>query len=252
VSLKRFQVGQQSRRMASQRWPARRKRLTRTREFYWSPTVTCTAACHTRRYMPRTDVAYGKYMRVKRPRRRSNATAEVPAEDACSAPLVEASRGTNTRSGDLHRAAAMSRWGRHTRLSPPPRRRRVRSQPSRIQTTSSVKGAHRAPAQRNRMGRIGGSGTGLRAQQWRGVARGGVNACSACPREIFRAAIVDGAHAIVMAHNHPSGDASPSSEDVEITKCVKKAGALLGIQLLDHVIVTAGGELYSFEADQQF
>jgi DNA repair protein RadC len=82
------------------------------------------------------------------------------------------------------------------------------------------------------------------------VARGGVNACSACPREIFRAAIVDGAHAIVLAHNHPSGDASPSSADVEITKRVKKAGALLGIQLLDHVIVAAGGQMYSFEADQ--
>ena len=57
------------------------------------------------------------------------------------------------------------------------------------------------------------------------------------PREVFRPAIVANAKAIAVAHNHPTGEASPSPEDIRLTERLAKAGDLLGIELLDHVIV---------------
>jgi len=72
------------------------------------------------------------------------------------------------------------------------------------------------------------------------AARGGVDACPVDPRVVFRAAVAAGASAIIVAHNHPSGRAEPSAEDVALTARLKEAGELLGIRLLDHVIVTPG------------
>lgn len=57
-------------------------------------------------------------------------------------------------------------------------------------------------------------------------------------REVFQRAIVCGSSAIVVAHTHPSGQTDPSPEDMRVTRMLKEAGELLGIQLLDHVIVT--------------
>lgn len=57
------------------------------------------------------------------------------------------------------------------------------------------------------------------------------------PREIFRRAIVKGCSSIILGHNHPSGDVTPSDEDIIITNRIAKAGKLLGIALVDHVIV---------------
>lgn len=57
------------------------------------------------------------------------------------------------------------------------------------------------------------------------------------PREVFRLAIMEGAAAIAMAHNHPSGDPEPSAEDVEITRRIAAVGKTVGIVLLDHVVV---------------
>ena len=58
------------------------------------------------------------------------------------------------------------------------------------------------------------------------------------PREVFQRAILIGATALVVAHNHPSGSVEPSQEDISVTNRLKEAGTLLGIQLLDHVIVS--------------
>ncbi len=69
------------------------------------------------------------------------------------------------------------------------------------------------------------------------VSVGSLNASIVHPREVFKPAIVHSASAIALAHNHPSGDVSPSEEDLAITKRLKEAGRLLGIDLLDHVIV---------------
>lgn len=57
------------------------------------------------------------------------------------------------------------------------------------------------------------------------------------PREIFQMAILDNAATIAIAHNHPSGDPTPSNEDVNVTKRVAEAGKLLGIGLIDHIII---------------
>jgi DNA repair protein RadC len=57
------------------------------------------------------------------------------------------------------------------------------------------------------------------------------------PREVFRAAIAAGAAAIVIAHNHPSGDPTPSEQDIRVTHDLMRAGQLLKIEVLDHVIL---------------
>lgn len=61
------------------------------------------------------------------------------------------------------------------------------------------------------------------------------------PREIFKTAIVRSAAAIILAHNHPSGDPTPSRADVEFTTRLREVGELCGIPVLDHVIVCPGG-----------
>ncbi|MCI8409589.1 MAG: DNA repair protein RadC [Lachnospiraceae bacterium] len=69
------------------------------------------------------------------------------------------------------------------------------------------------------------------------ISKGTVNAALAEPREIFLKAVRYGAVNIVLLHNHPSGDVSPSNADISITKRVFQAGELLGIQLVDHIII---------------
>ena len=73
------------------------------------------------------------------------------------------------------------------------------------------------------------------------VSRGSLTSAIVHPREVFRPAILASAATILVVHNHPSGDAEPSREDVEISKRLARAGELLGIPLLDHVIVARGG-----------
>ena len=68
------------------------------------------------------------------------------------------------------------------------------------------------------------------------------------PRETFRRAVCQGSAAIMVAHNHPSGEADPSDEDTKITKLLFEAGNILGIQLLDHVIFTST-EFFSFRSN---
>ena len=81
---------------------------------------------------------------------------------------------------------------------------------------------------------------------WHIASSGLVDACNVHPRETFRPAIAAGATKIIVAHNHPTDEVSPSSADKEITSRLKKAGELLGIALLDHLIVTRESH-YSFE-----
>ncbi len=61
------------------------------------------------------------------------------------------------------------------------------------------------------------------------------------PREVFREAIRDGASSIIVAHNHPSGDPTPSPEDFEVTKLLVEVGEILDIPVLDHVIIGERG-----------
>ena len=78
------------------------------------------------------------------------------------------------------------------------------------------------------------------------VAKGGVGAVATSVADIFRPAIAVGAHAVVLAHNHPSGDPTPSAEDRAMTTKVREGGELLGVPLLDHVVLTSGGGWHSF------
>lgn len=69
---------------------------------------------------------------------------------------------------------------------------------------------------------------------------GSLNASIVHPREVFQAAVLNNAASIVAFHNHPSGDPTPSREDIEVTKRLKECGLIMGIDLLDHVIVGEG------------
>lgn len=70
------------------------------------------------------------------------------------------------------------------------------------------------------------------------ISIGTANQAAVHPREVFQRAVLVGAIALTIAHNHPSGSLEASKADVEITNRLKEAGQLLGIQLLDHVICT--------------
>jgi DNA repair protein RadC len=63
------------------------------------------------------------------------------------------------------------------------------------------------------------------------------------PREVFRPAIKDAAKSVILVHNHPSGDATPSEEDLLVTKRLEEAGSTLGVHVLDHIVVARGGEV---------
>jgi DNA repair protein RadC len=82
-----------------------------------------------------------------------------------------------------------------------------------------------------------------RAMRTQCVARGGLVGLSVHPREILAPAIREAAAGIIMCHNHPSGDPTPSMADRELTHRVRQAGEIVGVPLLDHVVVASGGAL---------
>ena len=69
------------------------------------------------------------------------------------------------------------------------------------------------------------------------VSVGSLNQAIVCPREVFKNALLSSAAALILVHNHPSGDPDPSDEDKAITKRLQEVGELIGIRVLDHVIV---------------
>lgn len=69
------------------------------------------------------------------------------------------------------------------------------------------------------------------------VSRGTLNSSLVHPREVFKRALIQNANCIVLLHNHPSGDPKPSKDDIDTTKRLVKAGDILGIKVLDHVII---------------
>lgn len=72
------------------------------------------------------------------------------------------------------------------------------------------------------------------------VSVGSLSASLVHPREVFRPAITAGAASLILAHNHPSGDTTPSEEDLGITQRLRRVGELVGIEVLDHLILGAG------------
>ena len=84
---------------------------------------------------------------------------------------------------------------------------------------------------------------GLRGS--RRVAQGGLHGCSVAARDILRAAVAQAASAIVLVHNHPSGDPTPSMEDVAMTRLAAEAAEVVGTPLVDHVVVAHDGRYAS-------
>ena len=80
------------------------------------------------------------------------------------------------------------------------------------------------------------------------VSSGGVSETVVDPKIIFASALKAVASGIILAHNHPSGNLKPSSQDLALTKRLKQAGEILGISVLDHLIITSEG-YYSFAED---
>lgn len=74
------------------------------------------------------------------------------------------------------------------------------------------------------------------------ISHGSVNSSIVNPREVFQKALLANAVSIIVMHNHPSGDPTPSREDIEVTKRLVEAGKIIGVEVLDHIIV---GDRYS-------
>jgi len=83
------------------------------------------------------------------------------------------------------------------------------------------------------------------------VSIGSLSVSIVHPREVFKPAILLNAAAVILSHNHPSGDTTPSEEDHALTQRLKEAGKCLGIPLLDHLVLGDHGNFWSF-ADQGF
>ena len=79
------------------------------------------------------------------------------------------------------------------------------------------------------------------------VAKGSMNRCYVEPAEVFKSAILADAYGIFCFHNHPGGVAKASKEDIKVTARLEACGVMLGIPLLDHIIISSLGEVYSIK-----
>ena len=84
-----------------------------------------------------------------------------------------------------------------------------------------------------------------RAIAYHEVSRGTLDATLVHPREVFKAALLSNAASIILTHNHPSGDPTPSPDDHQLTRRLVDAGRLIGVEVLDHIIV-GDGRYFSF------
>jgi len=84
--------------------------------------------------------------------------------------------------------------------------------------------------------------------RWVQISSGGLTGSAVNPRDVLRHALVESASAVIFVHNHPSGDPAPSRDDLAVTQRLVKAGEIMGIRVLDHVII--GDETYTSLADQ--
>ena len=83
------------------------------------------------------------------------------------------------------------------------------------------------------------------------VAKGSKNVCYTEPADIFKSAILANAYGIFCFHNHPGGRAKASKEDIDLTARLEACGVMLGIPLLDHIIISSQGEVYSIKEQDE-
>jgi len=79
------------------------------------------------------------------------------------------------------------------------------------------------------------------------ISKGTLNASLVHPREVFKGALLANANALILAHNHPSGNVEPSSADRQVTALLVNAGNILDVKILDHVIIGSKSRFYSFK-----
>lgn len=79
------------------------------------------------------------------------------------------------------------------------------------------------------------------------ISIGSLNSSIVHPREVFKVAILSNAASIIIFHNHPSGDPTPSKEDIHVTNRLKESGNLIGIDLIDHIIIGSEGSYCSLK-----
>lgn len=77
------------------------------------------------------------------------------------------------------------------------------------------------------------------------LSRGSISSTFVSAREVYQAALLANASCIALVHNHPSGDPTPSPDDLSVTRRVRDAGEVIGIELVDHVVIGRGGEFVS-------
>ncbi len=90
--------------------------------------------------------------------------------------------------------------------------------------------------------------TGLEPIAYHELSRGTLDRAIVMPRDVFRIALLAHAKAVVVGHNHPAGSVEPSPEDIALTQALSTSGVLLGVELLDHIIVSAERRYYSFKS----
>ncbi|WP_412729468.1 JAB domain-containing protein [Geobacillus stearothermophilus] len=110
----------------------------------------------------------------------------------------------------------------------------IRSPEDAVDTVCSVLGVHRETQEVFIVALLNTKNKVIGLEE---VHRGSANASIVSPRDVFKMALVRNAVRIMCFHNHPSGDPMPSREDIEVTKRLKEAGEILGVELLDHIII---------------
>lgn len=81
------------------------------------------------------------------------------------------------------------------------------------------------------------------------ISQGCIDMTVVSPREVFQRALLVNAHSIIIAHNHPSGDPKPSTNDKQMTKALREAGKILNIKVVDSLIIGDNGRYFSFEEE---
>jgi len=81
------------------------------------------------------------------------------------------------------------------------------------------------------------------------VSIGSINSSLVTPREVYKRAMLQNASAIIIAHNHPSGSLDLSSKDIDVTKDLVKAGEIIGIEMLDHLVIGNGDNFLSMKGE---
>ena len=82
------------------------------------------------------------------------------------------------------------------------------------------------------------------------LSDGGTSSCTMSPQDVARAALIGRANGVILSHNHPCDNPRPSQADIETTRKIQKALSAVGLLFIDHIIVTPGGEAFSFSEEK--